>query len=161
MERLVIGFGSNLGDREKNIRLAREGLAGIWRRPRFSQVYETLPWGVAEQPLFLNQVGVGLTNLTPLAVLEELKALEVRLGREPGPRYGPRLIDLDILAYGDWVFISEVLCIPHGNLAERAFVLAPLAEVLPEYQHPLTRLTPGEMLEKLNPDPESYRVYRP
>lgn len=161
MERLVIGFGANLGEREKSLRLAREGLSGIWHRPRFSQIYETQPWGMADQPLFLNQVGVGLTSKPPLAILEELKSLEVKLGREPGLRYGPRVIDLDILAYGDWVFVSELLQVPHAHMAQRAFVLAPLAELVPDFRHPVNGLTPDEMLAALNPVPESYRIYHP
>jgi len=146
---VLIGLGSNLGDRLENLRRAQEALRAHLQILRASRVYLTEPWGYADQPTFLNQVLVGQTDLPPHALLDAAKSIELELGREPTFRYGPRVIDIDILAYGDLVLKTPRLTIPHPRLAERAFVLVPLAEVAPKWRHPITGLTATEMLAKV------------
>ena len=104
---------------------------------RVSGVYETDPWGFEDQPAFLNQAVEIETDLLPQELLAILKGIEETLGRVFTFRYGPRLIDIDILFYGSEIISLPDLQIPHPNLQERAFVLVPLAELIPEFIHPL------------------------
>lgn len=134
----AIALGSNLGDREENLAIARRRLETIMQEVRFSSIYKTEPVGYLEQPWFLNQVCVGKTKLYPIALLSWLKDTEKQLGRVPGPRFGPRRIDLDIIFYENWVLSSEILTLPHPRYRERAFVLRPLMEILPEWKDPQT-----------------------
>ena len=128
-----VGLGSDLGDREAVIRRAAE-LVGA---QRLSTIVETEPWGLAEQPMFLNAVAEIDTPLTARQLLVHLLDVERRLGRERvGPRWGPRTIDLDLLLYGDATIDEPGLQVPHPRLAERRFVLAPLAELAPELEVP-------------------------
>ena len=134
-----LGLGTNLGDREGNLGAALRLLSaspGV-RLLRWSRVYETEPWGVAEQPKFLNLAVEAATTLTPEALLRLCKDVEDELGRVPGPRWGPRLIDVDILLYGGEVVELPHLQIPHPRLHLRAFALIPLAELAPDAVHPL------------------------
>ncbi len=117
---------------------------------RTSSIYETEPWGYHDQPAFLNQVLEGRTDLSPGALLDHLKQIETKLGRQPTFRYGPRLVDLDILFYGDQVIDLPGLAVPHPHLAERAFVLVPLAELAPNLHHPASGRTVREMLSQLD-----------
>ncbi len=143
MTRVYLGLGTNLGDRAANLAEARRRLAAEVRLDLVSRVYESEPVGLAEQPLFLNQVAAGETALPPAALLAFLKAIERAMGRVPSIKNGPRLIDLDILFYGDWVLHAGGLVIPHPRLAERSFVLAPLAEIAPDLREPLAGETVG------------------
>lgn len=133
---VYLALGTNLGDRLQNLRQALTALPPVAQPRRASAVYETLPWGITDQPLFLNMVIEAETYLAPQALLGELKALERRLGRKEGIRYGPRLIDLDILLYDEAVIDLPDLCIPHPRMAERAFVLVPLCDLYPHGRHP-------------------------
>jgi 2-amino-4-hydroxy-6-hydroxymethyldihydropteridine diphosphokinase len=142
-----LGLGTNLGDRDRNLTAARTSLLPEVRPLRASSVYETPPWGVLDQPHFLNQALEAETDLPPLHLLAYLKDLEVELGRLPAERYGPRLIDLDILFYDDLVLDTPELTIPHPRISERAFVLAPLANLAPDLVHPLEKKTIVELLE--------------
>ncbi|HEY6072022.1 MAG TPA: 2-amino-4-hydroxy-6-hydroxymethyldihydropteridine diphosphokinase, partial [Anaerolineales bacterium] len=137
MSIVYLALGSNLGDRLLNLRAAVDALAPEVRVVAESSVYETPPWGYADQPAFLNMAVKAETDLSPRRLLRHLKGIESRLGRKPGIRYGPRLIDLDILFYDDLVLDEEALTIPHPRLHERAFVLVPLADVAPELKHPV------------------------
>jgi len=128
---VYIALGSNLGDRAINLSLARKLTAEFIADMQCSSVYETPPWGVLDQPQFLNQVIKGYTSLTPLRLLESLKAIEHDMGREETVRFGPRIIDLDILLYGEQVINYRRLQVPHPRMLERAFVLVPLAELSP------------------------------
>jgi 2-amino-4-hydroxy-6-hydroxymethyldihydropteridine diphosphokinase len=128
-----IGLGSNLGDRESLIRRAAELIGAT----RLSTIHETEPWGYENQPAFLNAVAELETNLDPRALLDHLLDVERRLGRERvGPRWGPRTIDLDLLLYGDRAIDEPGLIVPHPRLLERAFVLVPLAELIPAQKIP-------------------------
>lgn len=150
MPTVYLGLGGNLGDRRANLRLACWRLeAGGVRLERCSSLYETEPWGVADQPRFLNAVCYGETDLTPAALLALAKQIERGLGRLPTVRYGPRPVDIDILLYGETQLASPDLSIPHPRLAERAFVLVPLAEIAPLARVPGTGCTVQELLEAL------------
>lgn len=126
-----IALGSNLGDRAANLRLARGLMAEFIADIRCSSIYETPPWGVLDQPRFLNQVIKGITTLSPLRLLDKLKAIEKTMGREQTIRFGPRIIDLDILLYGEHLIDYRRLQVPHPRMLERAFVLLPLVELSP------------------------------
>jgi 2-amino-4-hydroxy-6-hydroxymethyldihydropteridine diphosphokinase len=124
-----VGLGSNLGDRESLIRDA----ARLLGARRLSTVRETEPWGLVDQPSFLNAVAELETPRTARELLDELLDIEQRLGRERvGPRWGPRKIDLDLLLYGDALLDEPGLVVPHPRLHERRFVLEPLAELAPD-----------------------------
>ena len=123
-----IGLGSNLGDRESLIRRAAELIGAI----RLSEVRETEPWGYERQPRFLNAVAEIETDLSSRRLLDHLLDVEARLGRERiGPKWGPRMIDLDLLLYGDETVDEPGLVVPHPRLLEREFVLEPLADLVP------------------------------
>jgi 2-amino-4-hydroxy-6-hydroxymethyldihydropteridine diphosphokinase len=139
--RIYLGLGSNLGNRWQNLRGAQAALSPQVQVLRASQVYETLPWGFSDQPPFLNLVLEAQTTLAPLDLLAHVKSIEAHLGRIPTFRFGPRLIDIDILFYSDQVIELPDLSIPHPRLAERAFMLVPLAELAPDLIHPLFSLT--------------------
>jgi 2-amino-4-hydroxy-6-hydroxymethyldihydropteridine diphosphokinase len=115
-----------------------------------SRIYETAPWGMVDQPDFLNQVWEAATILTPLDLLHHLKQVESVLGRKPSVRYGPRLIDIDILLYSNLMFKSSELVIPHPRISERAFVLAPLADLEPDLIIPGMQHTVAELLGRHN-----------
>ncbi len=135
--RVYLGLGTNLGDRWANLLRAIEGLRAFVAVDAVSPVYETEPWGYANQPPFLNAVVTGLTALSPHDLLSALKQLERDVGRRPTFRYGPRVIDLDILFYGTLCLDGPDLTIPHPRLHERAFVLVPLAHIAPDLLHPI------------------------
>ena len=131
-----LGLGSNLGDREENLRKALSLLGESVEIIALSSVYETEPWGYAEQPSFLNLVCGFWTSLSPPELLALVQEVERRLGRVRTIRYGPRTIDVDILLYGDRIVDTPDLQIPHPRIPERAFVLAPFAEIAPDVEHP-------------------------
>jgi len=115
-----------------------------------SPIYETPPWGIVDQPAFLNQVVQIETSLSPVKLLSFLKQLEAQLGRIPAERYGPRLIDIDILFYNNQIVERRKLKIPHPRLAERAFVLVPLADLAPQLRHPVSHKSVSEMLSQVD-----------
>jgi len=134
---VFLALGSNLGDRLANLRAAVDALAPEVHVLAESRMYETPPWGYADQPAFLNMAVQAETDLAPEALLRRLKQIEVEVGRQPSFRYGPRQIDLDILFYDDLVLESDALTVPHPRLHERAFVLVPLVDLAPEWMHPV------------------------
>jgi 2-amino-4-hydroxy-6-hydroxymethyldihydropteridine diphosphokinase len=145
-----LALGSNIGDRLQNLRTATAALPPqviVWRA---STIYETAPWGVLDQPDFLNQALEVETQLAPDELLAHLKEIEAILGREQTIRYGPRRIDLDILFYDDLVLDKAGLQVPHPRLHERTFVLVPLADLAPDLRHPQTGQTVQEMLAQLD-----------
>ena len=141
MTRVYLGLGSNLGDRYGRLIAALDRLQAHVVVDAISSIYETAPWGYADQPHFLNAVCSGETDLRPQNLLAAVKSIETELGREPTFRYGPRAIDIDILLYGETVINQADFSIPHARLHERDFVLAPLNEIAPEAVHPPLRKT--------------------
>jgi len=133
---IYLSLGSNLGDRLANLRTAISFLSPKIQAQSHSSVYETEPWGYSDQPAFLNLVTKANTSLDPFDLLAFLKEIEVSIGRQETFRFGPRLIDLDILFYDDLVLDTPNLTIPHLRMTERAFVLVPLAEIAPDLLHP-------------------------
>ncbi|MEA2008113.1 MAG: 2-amino-4-hydroxy-6-hydroxymethyldihydropteridine diphosphokinase [Chloroflexota bacterium] len=152
-----IALGTNKGDREANLRAARQAFLPSVQLLGQSPIYETEPWGYADQPDFLNQVVKAQTTLPPLELLAYLKGIEKRLGRVPTFRNAPRVIDLDILLYGELVFKNEQLTIPHLCLEERAFVLVPLSKLNSQFRHPVSGKTIRELLSQV--DQTSVELY--
>ncbi len=137
--RVFIGLGSNLGDSRFNLARAIELLRSYFQTaPAVSSVYRSEPVEIRDQPWFLNQViSFPLDDgMNPLRLLQTLKKIELEMGRVPNFRYGPRLIDLDLLFYRNWVFECDQLTIPHPKITERSFVLMPLAELDSTLIHP-------------------------
>lgn len=148
--RVYLGLGTNLGDRWANMVRAINGLRAFLDVDGVSPVYETEPWGYAHQPPFLNMVVTGRTPLRPHKLLAALKQLERDLGRRPTFRYGPRVIDVDILFYEQECLETPDLVIPHPALHERAFVLVPLADLAPDLIHPRLKEPIRALLEKVD-----------
>ena len=143
---VYIALGSNLGDRLENLKISLSAMEPEIDPIVCSPIYETPPWGYLDQPFFLNQVIRAETELSPEDLLTRLKKIEVLVGRQETFRYGPRIIDLDILFYDAEVLDSPPLKIPHPRVQERAFVLLPLAKLAPEFRHPVLGQTVEEML---------------
>jgi 2-amino-4-hydroxy-6-hydroxymethyldihydropteridine diphosphokinase len=150
MSTIYLALGTNLGDRFANLQAAIAALSPAVRVLDQSPVYETPPWGVADQPAFLNMVLRGKTHLQPLELLRNLKDLETALGRVSSIRYGPRLIDMDILFYDSLVLDTPQLTLPHPRLQERAFVLVPLADLEPDLIHPVLGKTIRTLLAEVD-----------
>ena len=146
MATAYLSLGSNLGHREANIASALKMLGQEARILKVSSFYETEPVGYKDQPWFLNCACAIETELAPQALLKLAKTIERNLGRKRTLRFGPRLIDIDILFYDDLILDSPDLVIPHPRLAERAFVLVPLKEIAPNLVHPLLGVTIEELL---------------
>jgi 2-amino-4-hydroxy-6-hydroxymethyldihydropteridine diphosphokinase len=152
----AIALGSNLnsefGDREANLEEAVQRIGGLGEVRAVSSFYDTKPVGFLEQPRFLNGALVLETELEPVELMRELLGVERAMGRERERAIakGPRVIDLDLLLYGDVVISTEELTLPHPEMQARRFVLEPLAEIAPEWVHPVLGVTVGTMLKRLS-----------
>ena len=153
----AIALGSNLesefGDREANLREAVRRIGALGEVRKVSSFYDTEPVGYVEQPRFLNGALLLETDLDPRTLMRELLVVERAMGRERvgAIAKGPRVIDLDLLLFGDWVLWAEELVLPHPRMEERRFVLEPLAEIAPEWVHPVLGVTVLELLERVGP----------
>lgn len=156
---ILLALGSNLGDRSANLAQARALLTRTITLHAISPIYETEPWGVVDQPDFLNQALLAETDLTPESLLALVKSIEAAMGRDFSEvRYGPRPIDIDIIGYDRLLLDSPRLTIPHQRLQERAFVLVPLNDIAPDWVHPGLGLTLAQMLAQV--DDSGVRLYQ-
>ncbi|MDP3449128.1 MAG: 2-amino-4-hydroxy-6-hydroxymethyldihydropteridine diphosphokinase [Anaerolineaceae bacterium] len=147
--RVTLALGSNLGDRVENLQQALKDISLRVSIIKISSVYETPPWGYSDQPVFFNQVLSGNTSLNPVELLTFVKNIENSMGRVKNFQNGPRLIDIDILLFGEKIIDSEKLVIPHPRMLERSFVLLPLAEIVPELIIPGTNKKVLELLQNV------------
>ena len=150
--RVYLALGSNIGDREANLKQALRLLPPEVAVDKISRLYETVPAYVLEQPSFLNIAIAGKTDLSPENLLTYVKNIETEMGRTRVLRFGPRRIDLDIILYDNLTLDLPGLQIPHPRMAERAFVLRPLADIAPDLAHPALGLTIGELAAALPAD---------
>jgi 2-amino-4-hydroxy-6-hydroxymethyldihydropteridine diphosphokinase len=157
MPTVYLSLGSNIGDRQANIRAAIAALspAGV-RVKQISSIYETEPVDYLDQPWFLNCVLEAETDLQPLALLEELRSIETHLGSQKEIAKGPRQLDLDILLYGAETIATSDLQVPHPRMLQRRFVLTPLAEIAPHLKHPSWPAPASTLLSHLT-DPSQVR----
>jgi 2-amino-4-hydroxy-6-hydroxymethyldihydropteridine diphosphokinase len=154
MARAAIGIGSNVGDAVAHVRHAFARLDEIGMVVARSSLYRTVPWGVAEQAPFVNAAALVETELAPRALLAALKRIEAEEGRVATVRWGPRVLDLDILTYGDLELADPDLVIPHARLRERAFALVPLAEIDARFASLRDVLPPGERAGVVEVEPQ-------
>lgn len=157
---VYIGLGSNLGDRVAYLRAAIKQLQQFMEIDRISQLYVAAPLGYVRDDAFINAALHGVTAMRPMELLKSLQDVEIALGRRPGVQYGPRPIDLDVLFYDAIQMETLQLTIPHPRLAERAFVLKPLAEIAPNLMHPVLYYTVTQLLEDVD-DADQVHIYTP
>ena len=159
-----LGLGSNLGDRNASLReaIVRLGDPEALTAVATSSIFETDPWGYTSQPDFLNCVVEIETRLAPVELLDRVEKVEQEVGRTPSWRYGPRLIDVDILLYGDVCLrLSDPdLAIPHPRMEQRAFVMIPLAEIAGDVVHPVLHRTISDLASEVG-EQEGVRVWAP
>lgn len=157
---LVLHLGSNKGNREIYLHKALEALENAFSKPiEISQLYQTAAWGIESQQDFLNIAAVYSSNLEPKKILLLLKTIERKIGRKPNIHWREREIDIDIIFYGNKVFKSHDLEIPHTLMHLRKFVLLPLAEIIPYYIHPVFSKNVKLLLEECN-DPLYVKLWK-
>jgi 2-amino-4-hydroxy-6-hydroxymethyldihydropteridine diphosphokinase len=158
MVEAYIALGSNVGDREANIKKAFDALKERIKIVKSSSLYETKPMYIEDQGWFLNCTAKVETDLAPEELLKFLKSIEQKLGRKTLLRNGPRIIDLDIIFYGGQILKENDLQVPHPKIGERPFVLVPLAEIAPNFIHPVNKKTIVDILSELDYDKSEIRL---
>lgn len=143
-------LGTNLGDRSKNLSQARGLISTISRITEESSVYETAAWGITDQPNFLNQVIVIDGIKDPRVLLSQIQEFEIEIGRIRKEKWTARLIDIDILYFGDKVIADKILNVPHPEIQNRRFTLLPLVELAPDFVHPVLQKSTQELLNQCN-----------
>jgi dihydropteroate synthase/2-amino-4-hydroxy-6-hydroxymethyldihydropteridine diphosphokinase len=144
----LLGLGSNVGNRQRNLQNAISQLAELLQILALSPIYETEPWGMTEQPQFLNMCLRGETTLGPVELVRRFKQIEANMGRQHRERWGPREIDIDLLFYDDLVLDEAGITVPHPRIAERAFVVVPLNDIVPHFPHPLLEKDVSQLLDE-------------
>ncbi len=157
MVEAIIALGSNVGDREANLKNALRALQDFGQVTAVSSAYETEPMYLEDQAWFLNAVASLETKLAPRALLLAIRSVERAMGRKRDVRYGPRVIDLDILFYGALVVSEPDLQIPHPKMGERMFVLAPLAEIRPGLVHPVLGVPVSQLVVEIGGDKKAVK----
>lgn len=162
MEKVILSLGSNKGDRLKYLRSAIDSIGNcVYKTPKISRIYESEPWGFNSTVWFLNIAMLLETNLSPIELLDELNIIEKELGRERKSNisdYESRVIDIDIIFFGDRVLDEEQLIIPHPFAHLRKFVLLPVLDIFPDYIHPVLNKTIRELFESC-PDKSELRLF--
>jgi len=149
-EQLVLLLGSNMGDRLLHLTQSRVLLEQHFgEATKASRVYHTEPWGKTDQESFFNQALIFEVSLRPMMVLDTVLDIEKEIGRVRQEKWGPRIIDIDVIFFGDLVFAGDELRIPHPHMQERGFVLQPLCEIIPEFEHPLLNKRLKVLLQEL------------
>ncbi len=147
MNNVFLLTGGNMGDRLQNLETALEEITKqIGVVIKKSSIYETAPWGIANQPAFLNQVLLVQSLLSPQDILKSILKIETKMGRKRNEKFGPRIIDIDLLFYNDVILESPDLVIPHPEIANRRFVLIPLAEISENFKHPFLKQKISQIL---------------
>lgn len=158
MTKIFLGLGSNLGNKEEHIRKAIEELSKIFLNVKVAPLYISKAWGVTEQPDFINTAVSTETDLDPETLLTTIKEIEKSVGRVETFRWGPREIDIDIIFYGDKIYKSENLQIPHAGAHERDSVLIPLLALEPTYLHPIFNKSIEQLLSEIPQDSRSIKL---
>lgn len=153
---MAVALGSNLGDRREYIQSGLTALSDVVQNLRVSKFYETEPVGVDAQPMFLNAAAIGCTALSALPLLEQMLAIEQRLGRHRSQSGAARTLDLDLILFGDLVITTPNLMVPHPRFREREFVLTPLAEIAADWIDPVSGMRVGALLTQLGLDGTDY-----
>lgn len=160
MDRAYLLIGGNIGNRESNFTIAREYIEQYCGPViRSSSLYETAAWGKTDQPSFLNQALEVETELDAAHLMKQVLEIEKIMGRERKEKYGPRVIDIDILLFNDGQYDLPFLKIPHPEMQNRRFALTPLAEIAGELRHPVLQKTIGQLLKEC-PDKLEVKKYR-
>ena len=149
MNNVFLLTGGNMGDRLQILEKALEEITiQIGAVIKKSSIYETAPWGIADQPAFLNQVLLAQTTLSPQEILKTILSIESNMGRKRNEKFGPRIIDIDLLFYNDLILQSPDLVIPHPEITNRRFVLVPLVELNKNYKHPVLKKSVFQLLNE-------------
>jgi 2-amino-4-hydroxy-6-hydroxymethyldihydropteridine diphosphokinase len=155
----ILHLGTNIGAKTNNLQLAEMMISSrIGNISKSSEIYKTAAWGKEDQDDFLNKAIISQTNLTPDEVLSEIHIIEAKLGRQRIEKWGPRIIDIDIIFYGEKIIKKPNLIIPHPHLTNRNFVLIPLMDIIPEFVHPELEQSITE-LNELCTDTSEVRKY--